>query len=115
VFGRAIGTNQAISHPLARAAAQLSSAWLSVLHAAWKLDHGLPAGAEANQAKYVAAEAGYAAADAAMQTLGGMGFAREYHVERYFREARLCRVAPVSQEMTLNYLATSVLGLPRSW
>lgn len=115
VFGRAIGTNQAISHPLARAHCQLSAASALVRVAGQRLDDGLPAGAEANEAKYLAAEAAYAAADAAMQTLGGMAFALEFHVERLFRDARLCRVAPVSQEMTLNYVAQSILGLPRSY
>lgn len=115
VFGRRLGANQAIAHPLARANALLSGAWLATLQAAWRLDQGLPCGAEANQAKYLAAEAAYAAADAALQAHGGMGFGREYHVERYFREARLCRVAPVSQEMTLNFLAQTVLNLPRSY
>jgi acyl-CoA dehydrogenase len=115
VFGRPIGANQAISHPLARAAVQLSAAWRLVVMAARQIDAGLPAGAQANEAKYLAAEACYAATDAAMQTLGGMAFAREYQVERLFRDARLLRVAPVSQEMTLNYIAQTVLGLPRSY
>ena len=107
VFGKPIGSNQAISHPLADAHARLK--------AAWKCDNGLPCGEEANTAKYLAAEAGYMAADRAMQTLGGLGYATEYHVERYWREARVIRIAPVSQEMTLNYLAQNVLGLPKSY
>jgi acyl-CoA dehydrogenase len=115
VFGRMIGANQAISHPLARAGALLSSAWLSVLDAARRIDAATEAGAASNTAKYVAAEACYAAADAAIQVHGGMGVAKEYHVERYFREARFFRIAPISQEMTLNYLAQTVLGLPRSY
>jgi acyl-CoA dehydrogenase len=115
VFGRPIGANQAISHPLARAEALLASAWLTVLEAAWTMDSGAQAGAAANRAKYLAAEACWAAADAAMQTYGGMGFAKEAHVERYFREARLLRTAPVSQEMALNYLSQKVLDLPRSY
>lgn len=115
VFGRPIGANQAISHPLARAEALLSGAWLAVLQGAATLDAGDPAGAAANRAKFLAAEACWAATDAAMQAYGGMGFAKEAHVERYFREARLLRTAPVSQEMALNYLSTSVLGLPRSY
>ena len=115
VFGRPIGANQAISHPLARAEAMLNGAWLSVLQAASTLDRGQSAGAAANRAKYLAAEACWVATDAAMQTYGGMGFAKEAHVERYFREARLLRVAPVSQEMALNYLAQKVLQLPRSY
>lgn len=114
-FGRPIGANQAISHPLARAEAQLHAAWLAVLEAAWTMDHGQPAGEVANRAKLLAADACWEAADTAMQVLGGMAFAKEAHVERYFREARLLRVAPISQEMALNYLAQKVLGLPRSY
>ena len=75
----------------------------------------MPAGEQANTAKYLAAEACFAAADAAVQTHGGFGYAREYHVERYFREARLQRLAPIPQEMVLNYVAEHVLGLPRSY
>jgi acyl-CoA dehydrogenase len=115
VFDRPIGANQAISHPLADAYARLRAAWQMVLLAGWRYDHGLSCGEEANLAKYLAAEAGYLAADRAMQTHGGVGYAHEYHVERYWREARLMRIAPVSQEMTLNYLAQSVLRLPRSY
>ncbi|HEY8547521.1 MAG TPA: acyl-CoA dehydrogenase family protein [Acidimicrobiales bacterium] len=115
VFDRPIGANQALSHPLADAYARLEAAWQLVLLAAWRYDNGLPCGAEANTAKYLAAEAGFLAADRAMQVHGGLGYAREYHVERYWREARLMRIAPVSQEMTLNYLAQNVLGLPRSY
>lgn len=115
VFGRPIGANQAISHPLARSSAMLSSAWLSVMDAARRIDRSEEAGAAANMAKFLAAEACYQAADSALQAHGGMGFAKEYHVERYFREARLLRTAPISQEMTLNYLSQSVLGLPRSY
>nr|WP_246529427.1 acyl-CoA dehydrogenase family protein [Microvirga zambiensis] len=115
VFSRPIGANQAISHPLARAGAMLSASWLCVMDATRRIDQGKDAGAASNMAKYLSAEACYAAADAALQAHGGMGFAREYHVERYFREARLLRTAPVSQEMTLNYLAQTVLGLPRSY
>jgi acyl-CoA dehydrogenase len=115
VFGRAIGSNQAISHPLADSYARLRAAWQMVMLAGWRYDNGLPCGEEANLAKYLAAEAGYLAADRAMQAHGGLGYAHEYHVERYWREARLMRIAPVSQEMTLNYVAQSVLGLPRSY
>ncbi len=81
----------------------------------WRLDQGLPSGEHANTAKFVAAEAGFFAADAAVQTHGGFGYADEYHVERYFREARLQRLAPLPQAMVLNYLAQSVLGLDRSY
>ena len=115
VFRRPIGANQAISHPLALAHVQLRAAWHMSRYAAWLYDNGLECGEAANSAKYLAAEAGYFAADRAVQTFGGMGYATEYHVERYFREARLQRIAPVSQEMTLNYIAQQVLGLPRSY
>lgn len=115
VFGRPIGANQAIAHPLAQAHMQLAAAWQIARHAAWRYDQGLDCGEMAQTAKYLAAEAGFFAADRAVQTLGGMGYATEYHVERYFREARIQRIAPVSQEMTLNYIAQNVLGLPRSY
>jgi acyl-CoA dehydrogenase len=115
VFDRPIGANQAISHPLARAHAQLRAAWMMALHAGRRYDAGADCGEEANTAKYLAAEASFFAADQAVQTLGGMGYAHEYHVERYWREARLQRIAPVTQEMTLNYLAQTILGLPRSY
>ena len=115
VFDRPIGANQAIAHPLAQAHMQLQGAWAVAMHAAWRYDHGLPCGEQANTAKYLAAEACWAAADAAVQTHGGLGYATEYHVERYWREARLQRLAPVSQEMTCNFIAQNVLGLPRSY
>jgi acyl-CoA dehydrogenase len=115
VFARPIGANQAIAHPLAQAHIQLVAAWQVAQHAAWRYDRGVDCGEAAQSAKYLAAEAGYFAADRAVQTLGGMGYATEYHVERYFREARLQRIVPVSQEMTLNYIAQQVLGLPRSY
>lgn len=115
VFGRSIGANQGISFPLADAYARLAAAELAIRQASWRIDQGLPCGEHANIAKYLAAEAGYAAADAAVQTHGGFGYAREYHVERYWREARLMRIAPVPQEMVLNYLAGHVLHLPRSY
>ena len=115
VFGRPIGANQAIAHPLAAAHMHLAAAGRMWRHAAAAYDAGLPCGEEANTAKYLAAEAAWAAADAAVQTHGGLGYAVEYHVERYWREARLQRIAPVSQEMTLNFIAQQVLGLPRSY
>jgi acyl-CoA dehydrogenase len=115
VFGRPIGANQAIAHPLAQAHVQLRAAWQLAMHAAWRYDNGLDCGEAANSAKYLAAEAAFFAADRALQTFGGMGYASEYHVERYFREARLQRIVPVSQEMTLNYVAQNVLRLPRSY
>jgi acyl-CoA dehydrogenase len=115
VFDRPIGANQAIAHPLAQAHMQLSAAKTLAMLAAWRYDHGLECGEQANTAKYLAAEACFFAADQALQTHGGLGYAREYHVERYWREARLQRLAPVSQEMTCNYIAQKVLGLPRSY
>ena len=115
VFGRPIGANQAISFPLAQAHARLAAAELAVRQAAWLIDHNMPCGEQANIAKLLAADAGFQAADAAMQTHGGFGYATEYHVERYWREARLLQIAPLPQEMVLNYLAEHVLGLPRSY
>jgi len=115
VFGRLIGANQAISHPLAQAHMQLKAAMQMAALAAWRYDNGLECGEQANTAKYLAAEASYFAADQALQTHGGLGYASEYHVERYWREARLQRIAPVSQEMTCNFIAQNVLGLPRSY
>ncbi len=115
VFGRPIGQNQGIAFPLARAHMELRAAELAVREAAWRYDRGLPCGEAANTAKFLAAEAGYRAADQAVQTHGGMGYASEYDVERYWREARLMRLAPVSQEMVQNYVAEHVLGLPRSY
>ena len=115
VFRRLIGANQAISHPLAQAHVQLRAAWQLTQYAGWRYDQGLDCAEAANSAKYLAAEAGFLAADRAVQTLGGMGYAVEHDVERYFREARLTRIAPLSQEMVLNYLGEHVLGLPRSY
>jgi acyl-CoA dehydrogenase len=114
VFDRPIGQNQGIAFPLASSHMALRAAELAVREAAWRYDRGLPCGEAANTAKYLAAEAGYDAADRAVQTLGGMGYASEYDVERYWREARLLRLAPVSQELVQSYVATHVLGLPRS-
>jgi acyl-CoA dehydrogenase len=115
VFGRPIGQNQGIAFPLADAHARLRSAELVIREASWRLDQRLPAGEQANMAKYLAAEAAFQAADRAVQTHGGFGYASEYHVERYFREARLQRLAPLPQEMVLNYLSEHVLGLPKSY
>ena len=115
VFERPIGANQAIAHPLARAWADLAAAELLALKAAWLFDNGLPCGAEANAAKLLAADAGFAACDAALQTLGGRGYRTDTHVERLWREVRLYRIVPISNEMVLNYLASHVLGLPRSY
>jgi acyl-CoA dehydrogenase len=93
----------------------LQAAYTMMLGAAERYDSGLECGEQANTAKYLAAEASFFAADQAIQTHGGLGYATEYHVERYWREARLQRLAPVSQEMTLNYVAQNVLGLPKSY
>lgn len=115
VFGRPIGKNQGIAFPLAEALARLDGAELAARKAAWLYDLGEPCAREANVAKLLCADAGFFAADRAVQTLGGMGYAREYHVERYFREARLLQIAPISQEMVLNYIGEHVLGLPKSY
>ncbi|WP_194903675.1 acyl-CoA dehydrogenase family protein [Catenulispora rubra] len=115
VFGRPVGMNQGIQFPLADSLARLDAAELVLRKATWLYDNGRPCGREANTAKYLCAEAGFDAADRAVQTHGGMGYSEEYHVARYFREARLMRIAPVSQEMVLNYLGSHVLGLPRSY
>jgi alkylation response protein AidB-like acyl-CoA dehydrogenase len=115
VFNRPIGQNQAVAHPLAHAWARLEGAWQLTLRAAWLFDRGESCGAEANAAKVLAAEAGFEAADAALQTLGGFGYAKEFDVERLWREVRLYKIAPVSQQMALNYLAERVLGLPKSY
>jgi acyl-CoA dehydrogenase len=115
VFGRPIGQNQAVAHPLAQAWAKLESAELLTMKAAWLFDHGRPCGAEANAAKLMAAEAGFEACDVAVQTHGGYGYAKEFHVERLWREVRLYKIAPISQQMVLNHLSEHVLGLPRSY
>src|SRR5438552_4080505 len=98
-----------------RAAAKLESAELMCLKAAWLFDSGRPCGAESNTAKLLAAEAGFEACDAALQTHGGYGYAKEFYVERLWREIRLYKIAPVSQQMVLNYLSEHVLGLPKSY
>jgi len=115
VFGRQIGKNQGVSFPLGEAKMRLDAAELMIRKAAWKIDNGEPCGAEANMAKWLAADAAFQAADQAMQTHGGFGYAKEYHVERYWREARLMRIAPISQEMILNFVTEHVLDLPRSY
>ncbi len=115
VFDRPIGMNQGIQFPLADSLAHLDAAELILRKATWLFDNGQPCGREANTAKYLCADAGFTAADRAMQTHGGMGYAEEYHISRYFREARVMRIAPISQEMILNYLGSHVLGLPRSY
>ena len=115
VFDRPIGKNQAVAHPLAMAWAKLETAELMCLKAAWLFDQGRPCGAESNAAKLLAAEAGFEACDAALQTHGGYGYAKEFHVERLWREVRLYKIAPVSQQMALNYVSEHVLGLPKSY
>ena len=115
VFNRPIGQNQGVSFPLGEARIRLDAAELMIRKASWLLDNGEPCGAEANMAKWLAADAAFQAADQAMQTHGGFGYAKEYQVERYWREARLMRIAPISQEMILNYVTEHVLELPRSY
>jgi acyl-CoA dehydrogenase len=115
VFDRPIGQNQAIAHPLADSYSELIAAELLWQKAAWTYDRGEPAGPLANMAKVRCADASFRACDRALQTLGGFGYAKEFHVERYWREARLMRLAPISQEMALNFVAEHVLSLPRSY
>ncbi len=115
VFGRPIGQNQAIQHPLAQSWMELQAANLMMARAAQLYDSGEPCGAEANAAKYLGAEAAFRACDRAVRTHGGMGYAKEYHVERYLREVMLPRLAPVSQELIMCYVAERVLGLPKSY
>jgi acyl-CoA dehydrogenase len=115
VFGRPIGQNQGIQFPLAQAYARVRAADLMRFRAAELYDAGLPCGPEANMAKLLAAEASWEAANVALQTFGGYGFAREYPIERKFRETRLYQIAPVSTNLVLAYLAHNVLGLPRSY
>jgi acyl-CoA dehydrogenase len=115
VFGHPIGQNQAIQHPLAEKWAYLESAYWMCLRAAWLYDHGQPCGAEANAAKLIAARAGYDAALQAVMTLGGMGYAKEYQVERLFRESVLPRIIPVTEQLILSYIGENVLDLPKSY
>ena len=115
VFGRPIGQNQGIQHPLAERWIELEAAELLVWRAAAAYDRGEEAGAFANAAKYFAAEAGARACETAVLTHGGFGYAREYHVERYFREIQIARIAPVSPQLILSHIAERVLGLPKSY
>ena len=115
VFGRPIGQNQGIQFPIAESYAQTEAADLMVKRSAMLYEQGENCGAEANMAKYLAAEASWKAADMCMQTHGGFAFAEEYDVERKFREARLYRIAPISSNLVLSYLAEHVLGMPRSY
>jgi len=115
VFGRAIGANQGVQFPIAQAHAQLVAAGLLRDKAAWLFDTGQPCGAEANMAKLLASQAAWAAANAAMDTYGGYAYAKEYDVERKFRETRLFITAPVNNNLVLAYIAEHVLGLPKSY
>ncbi len=115
VFGRPIGKNQGVAFPLAEAKMRLDAAELMIRKASWLIDNGQSCGAEANMAKWLAADAAFFAADRAVQTHGGFGYATEYHVERYWREARLMKIAPISQEMVQNFVSEHVLELPKSY
>ena len=115
VFNRKIGQNQAIQHPLAKNWMELEAARLMTMKAAALYDQNKDCAAEANAAKYLAGEAGFHACEQAVMTHGGFGYAREYHVERYFREVMIARIAPVSRELILSYVAERVLGLPKSY
>ncbi|MGB7181128.1 MAG: acyl-CoA dehydrogenase family protein [Burkholderiaceae bacterium] len=115
VFGRTIGQNQGIQHPLAQRWVELEAAELLVYRAAWAYDNGMECGHHANAAKYAAAEAGYHACETAVMTHGGMGYAKEYHVERFLRESLIPRIAPVSPQLVLSYIAEKVLGQVKSY
>lgn len=115
VFGRPIGTHQGIQMPLADAYSHLKAAELLVYHAAWLYDAGKPCGAEANMAKLRASEAACWAVDAAFQTFGGYAYAREYDIERLYRQVRMTRIVPVSNEMVKNFIGEHVLGMPKSY
>jgi acyl-CoA dehydrogenase len=115
VFNRPIGKNQGVQHPLARCWMELEAANLMVMNAAWRYDQGLECGAESNAAKYLAGEAGFRACETAVLTHGGFGYAKEYHVERYLREAMLLRIAPISIQLIMCHIAEKVLGLPKSY
>ena len=115
VFDRPIGKNQGIQHPLAQRWMELEAANLMTMKAAWLYDSGRDCAAEANAAKYLGAEAGFRACETAVLTHGGMGYAKEYHVERYFRESMLPRIAPVSPQLIFCFIAEKVLGLPKSY
>ena len=115
VFNRPNGQNQGIQHPLPKCWAELEAAWMMVMSAAWQYDTGKPAGAAANAAKYLAGEAGFNACETAVMAHGGFGYAKEYHVERYLREVMIPRIAPISPQLCLSYIAERVLGLPKSY
>ena len=115
VFGRPIGQNQAIQHPLAENWMELEAAVLMAMRAAWLYDTGKPCGPESNASKYLGAEAGFKACTQAVMTHGGMGYAKEFHVERLMREVLICRLAPISPQLILCNIAEKVLGLPKSY
>ena len=115
VFDRPIGQNQAIQHPLAERWMALEAAWAMVMKGAWLYDHEQPCGAEANTAKFLGARAGYDAALQAVLTHGGFGYAKEYHVERLLREVTVTRIAPVTEQLILSFIAEKVLDLPKSY
>jgi acyl-CoA dehydrogenase len=115
VFGRPIGQNQGIQHPLAESWMELEAAYYACMRAAWLYDQGKPCGPEANAAKYLGAEAGFEACTRAVMTHGGMGYAQEFHVERLLREVLICRLAPVSPQLILCHIAEKALGLPKSY
>ena len=115
VFNRPIGQNQAIQHPLAVKWMELEAAWLMVRAAGWQYDQGMACGPAANAAKYLAAEAGFCACEQAVMTHGGFGYAKEFHVERYLREVMIPRIAPISPQLILSFIAEKVLGLPKSY
>ena len=115
VFGRPIGQNQGIAHPLAQCWANLEAANLMVMKAAWLYDQKQECGVEANAAKYLAGEAAFHACETAVMTHGGMGYSKEFQVERYLREVMIPRIAPVTPHMILNFIAEKVLGLPKSY
>jgi acyl-CoA dehydrogenase len=115
VFNRPIGQNQGIQHPLARNWMELEAAWLMVMQAAWLYDNDQPCGAAANAAKFLAAEAGFSACERAVMTHGGFGYAKEFQVERYMREIMVPRIAPISPELVMCFIAEKVLGLPKSY
>ena len=115
VFGRPIGQNQGVQIPIARCYTEVESAWLMVEKAARMFDAGEPCGNEANMSKMLASEASWHAGDVCMQTHGGFAFAKEYHIERKFRETRLYQIAPISTNLILSYIGEHVLNMPRSF
>jgi acyl-CoA dehydrogenase len=115
VFGRPIGKNQGIQHPLAEAWCNLEAAYWMCMRAAYLYDKGLPCGAEANAAKFLSGRASFNATTQAVLTHGGMGYAREFQVERLFRESMLPRIAPVTEQLILSFIGEKVLDLPKSY